>query len=119
MSRCAIFWVAALTFIECFADVTNGHPERIVSLNLCTDISLIQLVPPEQIAGISFIVSDPRYSPVVDQAQRLPLHHGKLEEVIAEGLSGRRKKRRRQRKEKRKEKRAKKREQKKQASANN
>jgi iron complex transport system substrate-binding protein len=58
-------------------------PQRIVSLNLCTDQLLMALVPPERIASITWLSrteGDPSLLPL---AQKLPVNHGSAEEVLA------------------------------------
>ncbi len=59
------------------------RPLRIVSLNLCTDQILLDLVPRERIAALSFLVADPTMSPRVADAKGLTLVQGAAEEVLA------------------------------------
>jgi iron complex transport system substrate-binding protein len=56
---------------------------RIVSLNLCTDQIVLDLVPRERIAGVSFVAADPNVSPVAHEIRGLTLVHGIAEEVLA------------------------------------
>jgi iron complex transport system substrate-binding protein len=58
-------------------------PQRIVSLNLCTDQLLMLLVEPERIAGVTYLASQPDASPMAENARDLPVTHGVAEEVIA------------------------------------
>lgn len=58
-------------------------PRRIVSLNLCTDQLLLDLVPRERIAGLSHLVTDRALSGRADAAHGLPLLRGHAEEVLA------------------------------------
>jgi iron complex transport system substrate-binding protein len=58
-------------------------PSRIVSMNVCTDQLLLQLVEPERIASLSYLAADPRYSPYAEEAQRFVLNRGRAEEVVA------------------------------------
>ncbi|MBK1697877.1 ABC transporter substrate-binding protein [Rhodovibrio salinarum] len=58
------------------------RPQRVVSLNLCTDQLLVQLAEPERIASVSVLAADPLYSAVADRAQGLPVNHGQAEEVL-------------------------------------
>lgn len=65
------------------ADVQR--PQRIVSMNQCTDLLLLLLVDPHRIASISFVSgmpqwTPPEYSGVID---RLPKNRGQAEEVLA------------------------------------
>ncbi len=60
-----------------------GAPQRIVSLNLCTDQLLMALVPAERIASITWLSrseGDPILLPV---AQLLRVNRGSAEEVLA------------------------------------
>jgi iron complex transport system substrate-binding protein len=61
----------------------QGAPSRIVSMNVCTDQLLLQLVEPERIASLSYLAVDPRYSPYAEAARRFTLNRGRAEEVIA------------------------------------
>lgn len=58
-------------------------PNRIVSINLCTDQLLLALVPPERIASVTWLSrseGDPALLPLV---QHLPANRGSAEEVLA------------------------------------
>jgi iron complex transport system substrate-binding protein len=64
-------------------DVRAQSPQRIVSLNLCTDQLLMALVAPARIASITWLSrseGDPSLLPMV---RRLPVNHGSAEEVLA------------------------------------
>lgn len=58
-------------------------PARIVSLNVCTDQILIDLVPPERIAGLSWLAADPTLSAIAQRAGRFPGVRDNAEEVLA------------------------------------
>ncbi len=58
------------------------QPRRIVSLNLCTDQMLLDLVPRDRIVALSELVADPALSGRVEQAKGLPLLRGHAEEVL-------------------------------------
>ncbi len=69
--------------------VPQGHaqdaaakPQRIVSLNLCTDQLLLELVGRERIASISFLASDPEFSAVADRASGIAANRGLAEEIV-------------------------------------
>jgi iron complex transport system substrate-binding protein len=57
-------------------------PQRVVSLNLCTDQLLILLAERRRVASVSFLAADPASSAMAREAQGLPLNHGLAEEVI-------------------------------------
>ncbi len=58
------------------------RPARIVSLNLCTDQLLMQLVPEERIASVSSLSRLPESSFMAETAQRLEINHGRVEELL-------------------------------------
>ena len=62
---------------------TPRSRQRIVSLNLCTDQILLDLVPRERIAALSFLAADATMSPRVADAKGIPLVRGAAEEVLA------------------------------------
>lgn len=64
----------------------GGHearPQRIVSLNLCTDQLLMQMVEPDRIAALTRLASDPRSSAMAREARSHRTTRGSAEEVIA------------------------------------
>lgn len=72
-----------LLLLSLAAEARAGAPQRIVSLNLCTDQLLMALVPAEQIASITWLSrseGDPLLLPL---AHRLPVNRGTAEEVLA------------------------------------
>ena len=56
-------------------------PQRIVSLNLCTDQLLWRLADREQIASLSFLAADPSESIVAGEIDGVPINYGRAEEV--------------------------------------
>lgn len=63
--------------------VPADKPQRIVSLNLCTDQLLLQMVEPRRIRAVTYLAADPRSSGMAQAAARVPLTRGNAEEVIA------------------------------------
>lgn len=59
------------------------RPQRIVSINVCTDQLLMTLVGRERIASLSHLAADPYSSWIGADANDLHLNHGSAEEVIA------------------------------------
>lgn len=57
-------------------------PQRIASLNLCTDQILLMLVPRERIASVTHLADQPEYSFTWQQAQGLHKNSGLAEEVV-------------------------------------
>ncbi|NIW23361.1 MAG: ABC transporter substrate-binding protein [Gammaproteobacteria bacterium] len=58
-------------------------PQRIVSMNVCTDQLLLPLVSRERIASLSYIAADERTSGVANDIHGLHLNHGSAEEIIS------------------------------------
>ena len=65
------------------AGAAAAAPQRIVSLNLCTDGLLLALVPPERIAALTRQSVNPLMSPVVEVARDLPRVNRTAEQVLA------------------------------------
>ena len=60
-----------------------AKPKRIVSLDLCTDQLLIDLVPRERIAAVTHLAADASVSAIPEKARGLPITHGGAEDVLA------------------------------------
>jgi iron complex transport system substrate-binding protein len=60
----------------------QSQPQRIVSLNICTDQLLLLLAERQRIASVTWLSADPEESPIAKQAAGLPLNHGQAEEII-------------------------------------
>lgn len=59
-----------------------GPPERVVSINLCTDQLAMMLAAPGQLISISRISHDPNVSVMLEDALHYPVNHGQGEEVF-------------------------------------
>jgi iron complex transport system substrate-binding protein len=57
-------------------------PARIVSMNLCSDLLLLPLVPPERIASLSTLAANPDYSPLAEAAAGIPANRAQADEVL-------------------------------------
>ena len=67
------------------ADATDTlRPQRIVSMNLCTDQLLVLLAEPARIVSVSYLSAEPHSSHVADEVNRhhYPLNHNLPEEII-------------------------------------
>ena len=74
---------AGLIFSACASVALEvDKPQRIVSINICTDQLLIKLVDQKRIASLSRLASDPRSSWIGAEASNLHLNRGTAEEVI-------------------------------------
>ena len=57
-------------------------PRRIVSLDLCTDQLMIELVPRERIAAVTHLAADASVSAIPERARGIPITHGGAEDVL-------------------------------------
>lgn len=64
------------------ASIAKASPQRIVSLNLCTDQLLMMLVEPSRIAAVSYFARRPNISAMAAVAAKLRITHGKAEEIF-------------------------------------
>ncbi|WP_101757545.1 ABC transporter substrate-binding protein [Oceanicoccus sp. KOV_DT_Chl] len=64
-----------------FANETS-KPQRIISLTLCTDQVLLQLVDKNRIAAVTYLSIDPVYSDQWQQAQGVKTHDGLAETLV-------------------------------------
>lgn len=77
--------VAGLLLLTVISFPTSGYaakPQRIVSVNLCTDQLLLMLAAPERIASISALSLDPHSSYMAASASGHHINHGKTEELL-------------------------------------
>lgn len=65
-----------------FSDLAEAQPQRVMSLNLCTDQLALALAAPSQLASVSFLAREPVMSPEHEKAKALPINHGRAEEVF-------------------------------------
>ena len=75
-------WVLALGLPVPVSASESNKPQRIVSLNTCTDQVLLMLVEPERIAAVSHLALNPVYSYMAEQAKQLTVHYGYAEEIM-------------------------------------
>ncbi|MEC3859981.1 ABC transporter substrate-binding protein [Mesobacterium sp. TK19101] len=57
-------------------------PQRVVSLNVCTDQLALLLAAPGQLTSVSLLSRDPRTSAMVEAARALPTNSGKAEDIV-------------------------------------
>jgi iron complex transport system substrate-binding protein len=60
-----------------------GAAQHVMSLSMCTDDLLLQLLPPERIASITYYARTPGNSYLWPQAARVAVNYGTAEEVLA------------------------------------
>lgn len=85
--RAAAIACAALAFAGAAAQAQDqpqarAKPNRIVSLDLCADQLLVELVPRERIAAVTHLAADPTVSAIPAKARGLPITHGAAEDVL-------------------------------------
>ena len=57
-------------------------PQRVVSMNLCTDQLLMLLADRDEIVSVSYLAARPDLSVMTEQTQGLYLNHGQAEEIM-------------------------------------
>ncbi|WP_151718315.1 ABC transporter substrate-binding protein [Gemmobacter serpentinus] len=75
--------LAGLCLMSVAANVAGAQsaPERVVSINLCTDQLAMLLAAPGQLVSVSDLARDPRASAMVAEAGRYPANHAGAEEI--------------------------------------
>jgi iron complex transport system substrate-binding protein len=69
-----------LLWLLCASGV--AAPQRIASLNLCTDLLLLELVSRERIVSLTYWAADPDLSWRADRVGDIPLNHSLAEEIV-------------------------------------
>lgn len=77
-SLIAVLWLNGVSALA--ASPEPAPPERVVSINLCTDILALQLGA--RPVAVSAFAADPDYSPVAGLAADMPVTSGQAEEVL-------------------------------------
>lgn len=70
-----ILWLVSLS-------LAAAPPQRIASLNLCTDLLLLELVERERIVSLTYWAADPDLSWLADRVGDIPLNHSLAEEIV-------------------------------------
>ena len=74
---------AALAALACVCEVrAQPAPARIVSLDLCTDQLLVELVDRSRIAAVTHLLGDVSVSAIPEKARGLRITHGGAEDVL-------------------------------------
>jgi iron complex transport system substrate-binding protein len=66
------------------AAAADPGPQHVMSLSMCTDDLLLELLPPERIASVTYYARDPSNSYQWPQAANVRVNSGTIEEVLAE-----------------------------------
>ncbi len=69
--------------VRAHADAQGRPAQRVVSINLCTDQLVVDLVARERIVGLSRLAADPVLSAVARRVDGIKLVRGQAEEVLA------------------------------------
>jgi iron complex transport system substrate-binding protein len=73
----------AISCLLCAVTSAAAPPQRIASLNLCTDQLLLALVPPERIASLTWLARTDGDATQRALAAHLPINRGGAEEILA------------------------------------
>src|SRR5579863_8187490 len=76
-------WIAAAVLIAISGPAVAAAPQRIMSLKVCTDELLLDLVPASRIASITFLSREKASLGQWPQAASIPVNHGTAEEILA------------------------------------
>jgi iron complex transport system substrate-binding protein len=72
----------AMSAAEPASDAGALKPTRIVSLDLCTDQLLVELVERSRILAVTYLAADPAVSAIPEKARGIPITHGGAEDVL-------------------------------------
>lgn len=72
----------AFALALCAAPAAAKPPQRVMSINLCTDQLALMLLPRERIVSVSWLARDPALSAMAETARHVPVNHGASEEVL-------------------------------------
>jgi iron complex transport system substrate-binding protein len=74
---------AALAALACACEAwAQPAPRRIISLDLCTDQLLVELVDRSRIAAVTHLLGDTSVSAIPEKARGIPITHGGAEDVL-------------------------------------
>jgi iron complex transport system substrate-binding protein len=66
------------------ADAAPNKPVRIVSMSQCTDMLLLQLVPRERVASVTYLAAEAAEAIAPGLGKGVPINHGAAEELLAQ-----------------------------------
>ncbi len=73
---------AAVFLLLTTGQAMAAPPQRIMSLKICTDELLMDLVPPSRIASVTFLSREAAALKIWPEAARIPVNHNSAEEVL-------------------------------------
>jgi len=74
---------AAAALLLPMGQAAAAPPQRIMSLKICTDELLLDLVPPSRIASVTFLSRENAGLKFWPQAATIPINHGSAEEILS------------------------------------
>ncbi len=74
---------AVILFLLSGQGVAASLPHRIMSLKICTDELLMDLVPPSRIASVTYLSREKAALKLWPEAAQIPVNHNSAEEVLA------------------------------------
>jgi iron complex transport system substrate-binding protein len=83
MAKRGLIVLAVALFVS-GAAAAPAKPKRMMSLNLCADQLVLQLLPRERITSVSFLSLSSQNAYLTAEAAHVPVNYGTLEEVFAE-----------------------------------
>lgn len=82
MNKVFVLAAALLAWTGAHAAETPPKPQRVMSLNVCTDQLVLQLLPKERISSIYYLSRTSGYTYLTAQALAVPVSYGTPEEVL-------------------------------------
>jgi iron complex transport system substrate-binding protein len=76
--------LSAVVLLALGGQAAAATPRHIISLMVCTDAMLMELVPPSRIASISYLSREKAALKLWPEAAALPVNHNSAEEVLAQ-----------------------------------
>lgn len=76
-------WVVAAALVLTIGPAAATPPQRIMSLKVCTDELLLDLVPPSRIASVTFLSREPASLRMWPVGAAVPVNHNTAEEILA------------------------------------
>ena len=77
-------WIAAVACLVLTGQAAAASPpQRIMSLKICTDELLLDLVPASRIASVTFLSREKAGLKYWPQAAAIPINHGSAEEILS------------------------------------
>jgi iron complex transport system substrate-binding protein len=82
MKRLRIIAASAALALSSGSGEAASPPQRVMSINLCTDQLILQLLPPERVTSVSFLSSSSENAYLTAEAFGVPVNYGTSEEVL-------------------------------------